>query len=371
MRPLSIVLDDADDSRQGSVVNELGDGGVGNENEPGIIMHPGTLEELQNVNCSTLEYPKLEPDEEKLVDKMIAALLKERDVKDKNDVKCQLDIKDIAAVCKRTFEFFMLEPGLLRLNAPIKVVGDIHGQFLDLLRFLEIGGFPPNSSYLFLGDYIDRGKMGVECTMLLFCYKLKYPNLVHLLRGNHECTSISRIYGFHDECVQRFNADIWKQVNLAFRALPLAAIIRDRIFCTHGGLSPQMNSIDDILRIRRPTDTGVSAILNDLLWADPSPYIDSFEPSDRGISYVFGRKVLHEFMERYNFDLFVRAHQVVPAGFEFFPPGSRQLVTVFSAVNYCGQFDNAGAMLLIEEDLTCSFRVLRPEEHKEDSSRVE
>ena len=174
MRPLSIVLDDPQESIQMGAVKQPD----GEEDAPEIAMHPGTLEELQNVNCSTLEYPKLEPEEEKIVDKMIAALLKERDVKDKSDVKCHLDPKDISRVCKRTFEFFMLEPGelrllrsggiaeewngwnradtdldretllnigacrvgLLRLNAPIKIVGDIHGQFLDLLRFLEIGG---------------------------------------------------------------------------------------------------------------------------------------------------------------------------------------------------------------------------------------
>eukprot|EP00511_Aplanochytrium_stocchinoi_P011417 CAMPEP_0204863194 /NCGR_PEP_ID=MMETSP1348-20121228/3129_1 /ASSEMBLY_ACC=CAM_ASM_000700 /TAXON_ID=215587 /ORGANISM="Aplanochytrium stocchinoi, Strain GSBS06" /LENGTH=366 /DNA_ID=CAMNT_0052013447 /DNA_START=175 /DNA_END=1275 /DNA_ORIENTATION=+ len=319
-----------------------------------------------NMGEYPIQYPELSDSQMAAVNRMIKQLTAARSCKVQKEVMeaVTLNLEDIALVCKNVHGFFMAEPGLIKLNAPINVVGDIHGQFLDLLRYFEVGGFPPDSSYLFLGDFVDRGKMGVECTMLLFCYKLKYPNLVYLLRGNHECISTSRFYGFHDECQKRFNTDTWRHVNAVFRALPIAATIDERIFCTHGGLSPELKSLDDILRIPRPTDLTVEGLLCDLLWSDPSTEIDTWAPSDRGVSWLFGREVLDEFLKKNNFDLFVRAHQVVEAGFEFFPKDTRQLVTVFSAVNYCGHFDNAGAMLIIDKEMTCSFRVLRPPEHQ-------
>mmetsp|Transcript_18877 Transcript_18877/g.37090 ORF Transcript_18877/g.37090 Transcript_18877/m.37090 type:complete len:386 (+) Transcript_18877:336-1493(+) len=308
----------------------------------------------------------LTDEDKRMVDETIEELLKARACNRAHEVDVRLNFKAIYRICLRAEELFTNEPGLLKLKAPINIVGDIHGQFLDLLRYFEIGGLPPNSQYLFLGDYVDRGKHGVETTMLLLAYKLKYPNRIFMLKGNHECATISRLYGFWDECTQKYDEASWRAMNSVFRALPLAALINDRIFATHGGLSPDLITLNDINDIPRPSDVPIEGLLCDLLWSDPTKDSQVWMPSDRGVSYCFGEQVVDAFLKAFDVDIIVRAHQVVAEGFEFFPPGTRKLVTVFSAVNYCNQFDNAGAMMLVDSDLVCSFHVLKPEAKEEE-----
>lgn len=142
----------------------------------------------------------------------------------------------------------------LTLTYDAQICGDIHGQYYDLLRLFEYGGFPPEANYLFLGDYVDRGKQSLETICLLLAYKIKYPENFFILRGNHECASINRIYGFYDECKRRYNIKLWKTFTDCFNCLPIAAIIDEKIFTMHGGLSPDLNSMEQIRRVMRPTD---------------------------------------------------------------------------------------------------------------------
>lgn len=272
-----------------------------------------------------------------------------------------------------------------QLEAPIKICGDIHGQYYDLLRLFEYGGFPPDgeraarvrrevsgvpntrspspANYLFLGDYVDRGKQSLETICLLLAYKIKYPENFFILRGNHECASINRIYGFYDECKRRYNIKLWKTFTDCFNCLPIAAIVDEKIFSMHGGLSPELASMDQIKRIMRPTDVPDTGLLCDLLWSDPDKDILGWGENDRGVSFTFGPDVVHSFLKRHDLDLVCRAHQVVEDGYEFF--AKRQLVTLFSAPNYCGEFDNAGAMMSVDETLMCSFQILKPAEKKQ------
>jgi len=259
-------------------------------------------------------------------------------------------------------EIFLAQPCLLELEAPLKVCGDVHGQYSDLLRLFEYGGFPPEANYLFLGDYVDRGKQGLEVICLLLAYKVKYPENFFLLRGNHECNAISRIYGFYDECKRRYNIKLWRVFCDVFNCLPFAAIVDEKIFCIHGGPSPELKDLQQIVQIKRPTDIPDMGMLCDFLWSDPEADITGWGENDRGVSYTYGTDVVAEFLEKFDFDLVVRAHQVVENGYEFF--GKRQLVTVFSAPNYCGEFDNAGAMMTVDENLMCSFQILKPAERK-------
>eukprot|EP01111_Echinosteliopsis_oligospora_P002844 TRINITY_DN1447_c0_g1_i1.p1 TRINITY_DN1447_c0_g1~~TRINITY_DN1447_c0_g1_i1.p1 ORF type:complete len:337 (+),score=76.96 TRINITY_DN1447_c0_g1_i1:1645-2655(+) len=294
------------------------------------------------------------------VDNIIRKLLEVRPARPGKPV--DLLEHEIKGLCNKAKDIFLSQPILLELEAPIKICGDIHGQYYDLLRLFEYGGFPPESNYLFLGDYVDRGKQSLETICLLLAYKIKYPENFFILRGNHECASINRIYGFYDECKRRYNIRLWKTFTDCFNCLPIAAIIDEKIFCMHGGLSPDLKTMDQIRRVARPTDVPDQGLLCDLLWSDPEKEQSGWGENDRGVSFTFGQNVVDEFLKRHDLDLICRAHQVVEDGYEFF--AKRQLVTLFSAPNYCGEFDNAGAMMSVDETLMCSFQILKPAEKK-------
>ncbi|TMW56497.1 hypothetical protein Poli38472_006507 [Pythium oligandrum] len=295
------------------------------------------------------------------VDGIIERLLSVRNSRPGKEVT--LSEGDVRGLCLHAREVFLSQPMLLELEAPIKICGDIHGQYYDLLRLFEYGGFPPDANYLFLGDYVDRGKQSLETICLLLAYKIKYPENFFILRGNHECASINRIYGFYDECKRRYNIKLWKTFTDCFNCLPVAAVVDEKIFCMHGGLSPELSQLEQIKRLVRPTDVPDTGLLSDLLWADPDKDIMGWGENDRGISFTFGADIVKQFLKRHNLELICRAHQVVEDGYEFF--AKRQLVTVFSAPNYCGEFDNAGAMMTVDENLMCSFQILKPAEKKQ------
>ncbi|KAK8804872.1 serine threonine-protein phosphatase [Blastocystis sp. subtype 4] len=291
------------------------------------------------------------------VDSIIDKLLDVRGARPGKEVN--LPEEQIKQLISKATDVFMSQPVLLNLQAPIKVCGDIHGQYYDLLRLFEYGGFPPEANYLFLGDYVDRGKQSIETICLLLAYKIKYPRNFFILRGNHETDSINRIYGFYDECKRRYNIRLWKLFSDCFKCLPISALIEGRIICMHGGLSPELSSIDLIRSIQRPCDVPDKGLLCDLLWSDPErELLSGWGINDRGVSYTFAEDVVHDFLQQHDLDLVCRAHQVMEDGYEFF--ADRNLVTIFSAPNYCGEFDNAGGMMSVDEDLMCSFQILRP-----------
>ncbi|KAL5727223.1 protein-serine/threonine phosphatase [Ranunculus cassubicifolius] len=300
------------------------------------------------------------PMDERLLDDIIRRLLDAKNARVPRQVN--LTEAEIKQLCMTSREVFLSQPNLLELEAPIKVCGDVHGQYTDLLRLFEYGGLPPAANYLFLGDYVDRGKHSIETICLLLAYKIKYPVNFFLLRGNHECASINRIYGFYDECKRRFNIRLWKVFTECFNCLPVAALIDEKILCMHGGISPDLKNLDQIRNIARPIDVPEQGILCDLLWSDPDKDVSGWGENDRGVSYTFGADKVTEFLKKHDLDLICRAHQVVEDGYEFF--AKRRLVTIFSAPNYCGEFDNAGAMMSVDDELICSFQILKPSEKK-------
>lgn len=289
------------------------------------------------------------------VDDIITKLLRIRE--SKQILRSVLDEDEIKFLCLRGKEILLEQPMLLELRPPLVICGDIHGQYEDLLRVFDKVSYPPQENYLFLGDYVDRGKQSIETICLLLAYKVKYPENICLLRGNHESAGINRIYGFFDECKRRYSISLWKSFIACFDCLPVAAIIDDKIFCCHGGLSPDIRSMQQIRDIKRPLVVPDEGLVCDLLWSDPDEFIHNWGiNASRGVSYTFGASVVRQFLLKYDFDLIVRAHIVVEDGYEFF--ANRQLVTIFTAPNYCGEFDNAGAYMVVDEYLTCRFGII-------------
>ena len=298
-----------------------------------------------------------------LADRVIEKVLA---IKDKPvGTSAGLSQSDILQLCRGARQIFLGEPSVLEVKAPVTVCGDLHGQFHDLIRIFEKCEMPPATSYLFLGDYVDRGRHSIETISLLFALKIKHPDKVFMLRGNHECPDVNKTYGFYDECLQFYSVTIWRVFSDVFKCLPIAAVVSDKIFCIHGGISPKLKSIDDIKALERPTEIG-DDMLFDLLWSDPNPHpkpgAEAFQRNDRGGSYRFTLEPVEEFLRANGFTMICRSHQAITDGYEYPFHPSEAFVTVFSAPNYCYTYHNKGAVMHVAEDGTVSYTIFEPVE---------
>lgn len=233
------------------------------------------------------------------VDLILNQLLKFKN--SKVDREVDLQEKDIEKLCFASRDLILSQPIFLELGTPINILGDIHGQFYDLLKWFKLVGYPPENNFLFLGDYVDRGNLGIEVMTLLMCFKIKYPENFFFLRGNHESAALNMVYGFYNECKRRYSFKLWKSFTNLFNCLPVAALVEGRIFCVHGGLSPKLSDFNQIREIRRPTIVPEEGLLCDLLWSDPDPQVELWGENDRGVSFSFGAAVifLNEFFVGY------------------------------------------------------------------------
>ena len=304
---------------------------------------------------------KVDKDLEEAYDRI--SYLKEKLIESKKNNYCnniRLSEREIFTVIDTVYPIIEKEESMLELEPPLYICGDIHGQFYDLLRIFEICKYPPQSKFLFLGDYVDRGKKSLECILLLLCLKIKYPENIFLLRGNHESADINRIYGFYDECKRKVSLKIYKKFCNIFNILPITAIVGEKILCMHGGLALDLKTITQLKTIKRPTEIPEEGLLCDLVWSDPDETVlfDFMTNKERGISVCFSKQTVEEFNEKNGIDLICRAHQVVEEGFQFF--ANMKLITIFSAPNYMGMFDNNGGILFVNEDMVCSINVLKP-----------
>ncbi|KAM3724889.1 Serine/threonine-protein phosphatase PP1 isozyme [Dirofilaria immitis] len=279
-----------------------------------------------------------------------------------------LKFDELRQLCYLAMNSFAKQKSLLRIGnemLPITICADVHGQFRDVRCILSTCGNPLSQTYLFLGDYVDRGSQGIETVTMLMCFKIKYPTRVYMLRGNHEDANTTLIYGFYDECITRFPNDegelLWHVFMMVFNMMPLTAIIGDRILCMHGGLSPHLNNIAMLEKLPRPSIVPPYGIMCDVLWSDPDDRYPGWALSARGISFTFSSKVVKEFCETNNIDLIVRGHQLTAdmfrGGYKYFADG--RLITIFSAPNYLNM-KNDSCVLHISRKFKCRFTIFRP-----------
>lgn len=262
---------------------------------------------------------------------------------------------DILFIINKVINILSGEPNLIRIQDPVLVIGDVHGQLFDLIRILELGGSPVKNKYLFLGDYVDRGVFSLECVILLYSLKLNFPDRVFLLRGNHECRQLTAYFTFRQECIHKYDSEVYDRIMDSFDCLPVAAVVNENFFTVHGGLSPQLEELTDIDQIYRFEEPPKDGIYCDMLWSDPvdndigdsqAPYINN---NTRGCSYIYGADAVNEFLQRNDLIALIRAHEVQIDGYKMHRWAGEDdfplVITVFSAPNYCDVYNNKGAII--------------------------
>ncbi|CAH8864257.1 unnamed protein product [Trichobilharzia szidati] len=264
-------------------------------------------------------------------------------------------ISDTSAILKS-------EKTMLDLEAPITICGDIHGQFYDLMKLFEVGGPPETTRYLFLGDYVDRGYFSLECVIYLFSLKILHPRSLFLLRGNHECRHLTQYFTFRQECIMKSTERVYEACMEAFDCLPLAALINQQFLCVHGGLSPELHTLNDIRKLDRFKEPPAFGAMCDLLWADPCEDFGQERNSEhfshntvRGCSYFYSFNACCHFLQANNLLSIIRAHEAQDAGYRMYrksrQTGFPALITIFSAPNYLDVYNNKAAILKYENNV--------------------
>ncbi|CAF3006950.1 unnamed protein product [Rotaria socialis] len=329
----------------------------------------------------------------------------------------QLQENHVKFLCDRAKDILSKESNVQEVRCPVTVCGDVHGQFHDLMELFKIGGNAPDTNYLFMGDYVDRGYYSVETVTLLVALKVRYKDRITILRGNHESRQITQVYGFYDECLRKYgnanvwkyftdlfdylpltaivdnqifclhdritilrgnhesrqitqvygfydeclrkygNANVWKYFTDLFDYLPLTAIVDNQIFCLHGGLSPSIDTLDHIRALDRIQEVPHEGPMCDLLWSDPDDR-GGWGISPRGAGYTFGQDISETFNHTNGLQLVSRAHQLVMEGYNWCH--DKNVVTIFSAPNYCYRCGNQAAIMELDDSLKYSFLQFDP-----------
>ncbi|KAG0351912.1 3',5'-cyclic-nucleotide phosphodiesterase (PDEase) (3':5'-CNP) [Gamsiella multidivaricata] len=271
-------------------------------------------------------------------------------------------------ILQKATDIMKKEPNMLDVDAPMTVCGDIHGQYYDLMKLFEIGGDPETTRYLFLGDYVDRGYFSIECVLYLWSLKIWYPDSMFFLRGNHECRHLTDYFTFKAECKHKYSERVYDACTESFCALPLAALMNKQFLCVHGGLSPELNTLDDFRKINRFREPPTHGLMGDLLWADPLEEFGQEKTNEyfvhnhvRGCSYFFSYHAACAFLEKNNLLSIIRAHEAQDAGYRMYrktkTTGFPSVMTIFSAPNYLDVYHNKGRKEeLAEDDLILNIK---------------
>ena len=281
----------------------------------------------------------------------------DRQINDLMDCK-PLAENEIKNLCDKAREILSEEGNVQDVKCPVTVCGDIHGQFHDLMELFRIGGYLPDTNYLFMGDYVDRGYYSVECATLLVCLKVRFKDRITITRGNHESRQITQVYGFYDECIRKYgSASVWKYFTDLFDYLPLTALVENKIFCLHGGLSPSIDTLDHVRQLDRVQEVPHEGAMCDLLWSDPDDRA-GWGISPRGAGYTFGQDISEQFNHTNGLVLISRAHQLVMEGYNWCH--EKKVVTIFSAPNYCYRCGNQAGIMELDEHMNQNFLQFDP-----------
>uniref|UniRef100_A0A061R0T6 Serine/threonine-protein phosphatase n=1 Tax=Tetraselmis sp. GSL018 TaxID=582737 RepID=A0A061R0T6_9CHLO len=264
----------------------------------------------------------------------------------------------VKQLCDKAREILMDETNVQPVSCPVTVCGDVHGQFHDLLELFKIAGPFPDTNYLFMGDYVDRGYHSVETVTLLVALKVRHKDRITILRGNHESRQITQVYGFYDECLRKYgNAKVWQYFTDLFDFLPLTALVENEVFCLHGGLSPTLETLDQVRSLDRVQEVPHEGPMCDLLWSDPDDRY-GWGISPRGAGYTFGQDISEQFNYTNSLKLVARAHQLVMEGYNWCH--EKNVVTIFSAPNYCYRCGNQAAVMELDENMREKFHQFEP-----------
>lgn len=274
----------------------------------------------------------------------------------------RLQPHQVVRILQTAARIFAKEPTLLSVPAPVTVCGDIHGQYYDLMKLFEVGGDPATTRYLFLGDYVDRGLFSIECLLYMYALKINYSELFFMLRGNHECKHLTEYFTFKSECLHKYLEAMYDEAVALFNTLPLAAVMNKQFFCVHGGILPELKTLDDLAKLDRFREPPTRGLMCDLLWADPLEDYDEDNMDQkfvrntvRGCLYAFTYRAACQFLERNGLLCIIRAHEAQDAGYRMYKrtksTGFPSLLTMFSAPNYLDTYNNKAAVLKFENNV--------------------